>query len=334
MKLIIPMAGRGTRVRPHSHVTPKPLLHIKGKSMVERIVDTFARVLPRKPSEAVYILAPDFGNSIKEQLSELSERTGIKARFAVQDVPMGTGHAVYAAKEYLEGEGIVVFADTLFDMEPGVDLEDADVVAWVKEVEDPSAYGVAVRDGDRITDFVEKPTTLISNEALIGIYYIKELKQLHDQIKRLIDEEMLGKTGEYYLTDAFDLMLKAGLVFKTAHVTEWLDCGTIPALMNTTRYILEKESENGTAGQVVDSIIREPVYIAPGATVTGSIIGPNVSVEADAAVVNSVLTDTIVFAHAKVSNAVLKNSMIGQYADVNEGARQINVGDHSALGFS
>ena len=327
------MAGRGTRVRPHSHVTPKPLLHIKGKSMVERIVDTFARVLPRKPSEAVYILAPDFGKPIRDQLSELSGRLGIKAHFAVQDVPMGTGHAVYAAKDYLEGEGIVVFADTLFDMEPGVNLEDADVVAWVKEVEDPSAYGVAVRKGDRITDFVEKPATLISNEALIGIYYIKQLENLRDQIKRLIDEDMLGKTGEYYLTDAFDLMLKAGFLFKTAQVTEWLDCGTIPALMTTTRYILEKEAKNGTKEDVIDSIIHEPVYVAPGAKITGSIIGPNVSVEADAEVHNSVLTDTIVFANARVSNAVLKNSMIGQYADVNEPPRQINVGDHSALGM-
>ena len=336
MKLIIPMAGRGTRVRPHSHVTPKPLLHIKGKSMVERIVDTFARVLPRKPSEAVYILAPDFGKSIKDQLTELSERAGIKANFAVQDVPMGTGHAVYAAKDYLEGEGIVVFADTLFDMEPGVSLEDADVVAWVKEVEDPSAYGVAVREGDRITDFVEKPQTLISNEALIGIYYIKKLENLRDQIKRLIDEDMLGKTGEYYLTDAFDLMLKAGFLFKTAQVTEWLDCGTIPALMNTTRYILAKEtsnSANGSKGDIIDSIIHHPVYIAPGAKVHGSIVGPNVSIEADAEVNNSVLTDTIVFAHARVYNAVLKNSMIGQFADVNEPPRQINVGDHSALGI-
>ena len=328
------MAGRGTRVRPHSHVTPKPLLQIKGKSMVERIVDTFARVLPRRPTEAVYILAPDFGQAIKDQLTKLSHNTGVEPHFAIQDKAMGTGHAVYAAKEHLQGEGIVVFADTLFDMEPGVDLSDADVVAWVKKVEDPSAYGVAVRKGDRITDFVEKPETFISNEALIGIYYLRDLTQLRDQIKRLIDEDMIGKTGEYYLTDAFDLMLKADYIFKTASVTEWLDCGTIPALMNTTRYILSKEPEMKQNGNVKDSVVLEPAYIAPGARVTGSIIGPNVSIEEDAVVSNSVLKDTIVFAHASVNNVVLTNSMIGQFADVNEAPRQINVGDHSALGTS
>ncbi|HET6569061.1 MAG TPA: sugar phosphate nucleotidyltransferase [Rhodothermales bacterium] len=138
MKLIIPMAGRGTRVRPHSHVTPKPLLNVKGKSMVERIIDTFVAVLPRGLDEAVFILGPDFGEDVRRQLTDICEKNNIQSHFRVQDKAQGTAHAVICADDRLEGEGIVVFADTLFGMEPGVNLEDADVIAWVKHVDDPS----------------------------------------------------------------------------------------------------------------------------------------------------------------------------------------------------
>lgn len=333
MKLIIPMAGRGTRVRPHSHVTPKPLLSVRGKTLVERIVDTFMRVLPKAPDTGVFILGPDFGDNVREQLRNICKKRSMKAEFCVQSQPLGTAHAVYAAEEFLQGEGIVVFADTLFDMEESVELDGADVVAWVKYVEDPSRFGVAVREGDRIVKLVEKPKDLISNEALIGIYYIKELDNLRKEIDLMIKEDRKGPTGEYYLTDAFDQMLKADLIFKTASVSEWLDCGTIQALMDTTKIILSKEVSDLIQGEVSNSLIKNPVYIGPGAKVSNSVIGPYVSIEEGAVVNGAILRDSVIFANARVDNAILGNSMIGQFAQVKESPRMINVGDHAILGY-
>jgi len=331
MKLIIPMAGRGTRVRPHSHVTPKPLLAVRGKSMVERIVETFNHVLPDHLDEGVFVLGPDFGAGIRRQLNEICARHGIQAHFVVQEEALGTAHAVAVTGDHLRGDGIVVFADTVFEMDPGVDLAGADVVAWVKEVEDPRRFGVAVRKGERVVAFVEKPDTVISKEALIGIYYVRDLARLHRAIEYLFENDLRGKGGEYYLTDAFDRMLKDGDVIKTATVNEWLDCGTNDALMATTRHLLDAE-QGDPQGEVENSVLLAPVYLGPGARVVNSVVGPYVSVEAGAEVVNAVVRDSILFAHAHVENVVLADSFVGADAQVREPARSVNVGDHSVLG--
>ncbi len=330
MKLIIPMAGRGTRVRPHSHVTPKPLLPVVGKSMVERIVDTFNRVLPRHLDAGIFVLGPDFGESVRRQLAEICARHEMQAHFVVQEVALGTGHAVFAAEPFLNGEGIVVFADTLFDMAGDVDLDRSDVLAWVKEVDDPSRFGVAVREGGRVVALVEKPKTLISNEALIGIYYVRALEHLRDAVAYLIEHDIRGH-GEYQLTDAMDKMLKDGLKFETTSVTEWLDCGTIAALMDTTKIILGKEQSDLRRGTVEGSVIREPVYIGPGARVVDAVVGPNVSIEEGAEVRGAVVRESIIFGGARVSNAVLSESLIGRHAEVSDMAGRINVGDHSVV---
>jgi len=193
MKLIIPMAGRGTRVRPHSHTVPKPLLPVAGKMIVERIVETFARTLDREIDEIVFILGPDFGQDIKDALKAMSDRQDAEARFRVQRQAEGTAHAVYCAEEDLSGECIIVFADTIFDMEGSVSIEDADSVVWLKEVEDPSRFGVAVEKEGKITDFVEKPEEPISNLAIIGVYYFKEAAQLKKEIEYLLDNNIRGK---------------------------------------------------------------------------------------------------------------------------------------------
>ncbi len=331
MKLIVPMAGRGTRVRPHSHVTPKPLLHVKGVSIVERIVDMFARVLPEGPDEGVFVLGPDFGEGIRDQLRAICERHDMTAQFAVQHSAEGTAHAVGCADEHLTGQGVVVFADTLFAMDETVDVGDADVIAWVKHVDDPSRFGVAVRDGERVTKLVEKPEEPISNEALIGIYYVNDLASLHDEINYLIDHDVRGKGGEFQLTDAFDRLLQAGKVFKTAGVSAWMDCGTIPALLETTGKILERESDDLHHGTVRDSVIHDPVYIGPGATVDSSVIGPHVSIEAGAEVTNSILRDSIVFADGRVKQSILRDSIVGREALAEGTARVVNIGDHSEI---
>ncbi|MEQ9103973.1 MAG: sugar phosphate nucleotidyltransferase [Rhodothermales bacterium] len=331
MKLIIPMAGRGTRVRPHSHVTPKPLLPVCGKSMVERIVDTFSAVLPRPITDGVFILGPDFGQDVRDELTAICARHHARAHFTVQEKAQGTAHAVACANEHLDGEGIVVFADTLFFMEPGVDLSGADVVAWVKHVDDPSAYGVAVREGDRIVRLVEKPKELISTEALIGIYYCRELRELGDAIQHLFDENLTGVGGEYQLTDAFDRLLKQDKVFKTASVTEWLDCGNIPALLETTKVILRHEAHAPDAARVNGTVIHEPVFLGPGAHLEGGEVGPYVSVESGATVRNATVRNSVVFADALVENSELEASFVGRNAEVQRFSGRLNIGDHSTV---
>jgi glucose-1-phosphate thymidylyltransferase len=332
MKLIIPMAGRGTRVRPHSHVTPKPLLSVRGTSIVERIVDTFSEAIEANIDTGVFVLGPDFGQEVRDDLTDICERNDMEAQFAVQEEALGTAHAVGSAAEYLSGSGIVVFADTLFGMSETVSLEGADVTMWVREVDDPSRFGVAVREGEQVVRLVEKPDEPISNEAIIGIYHVDDLAWLHQEIKYLIKNNIRGKGGEYQLTDAFDRMLQDGAVFKTASVDAWMDCGTIPSLLNTTRRMLEREPDDDRQGTVTNSIIHEPVYIGPDAEVKNAVVGPNVSIEQGARVEGAVMRDSIVFAEGTVSNAVLKDTLVGQHATVDPGATVLNVGDHSYVG--
>jgi glucose-1-phosphate thymidylyltransferase len=313
-------------------VTPKPLLSVKGRSIVERIVDTFARVLPRVPDEGVFVLGPDFGQDIRDQLTAICEDRDMDAHFPVQREALGTAHAVGCAEDHLEGDGVVVFADTLFHIEDEIAIEeDADVEAFVREVDDPSRFGVAVRDGEQVTKLVEKPDEPISNEALIGIYYVRELADLHTEIEYLMENDVIGKGGEYQLTDAFDRRLQKGDTFTTASVDAWMDCGTIPALLETTGRILERESEDLHQGPVKDSIIHDPVYIGPGALIEDAVVGPHVSVEAGATIKNSVVRDSIVFAEGRVENAVLADSVVGRSAVVNQQIQSINVGDHSQM---
>jgi glucose-1-phosphate thymidylyltransferase len=325
------MAGRGTRVRPHSHVTPKPLLPICGKSMVERIIDTFMAVLPRPITEGVFILGPDFGQGVRDEITDICTTHGIMTHFGVQDEARGTAHAVGCAGDHLYGEGIVVFADTLFYMEPGIDLGSSDVVAWVKEVDDPSRFGVAVRKDGRIVELVEKPQTLISNEALIGIYYVKELSVLRSAIDFLIENNVTGHGSEYQLTDAFDRLLKDGKLFTTATVTAWLDGGTIEAFLETTIDIVGRENHSVPAASTTDSVIIPPVFIGDGVSISRSVIGPNVAIESGATVTDTRMSDSIIFSDARVENSVLKGALIGSSSVLSGSPTRINIGDHSEI---
>ncbi|MEF8797723.1 MAG: sugar phosphate nucleotidyltransferase [Salinivenus sp.] len=332
MKLIVPMAGRGTRVRPHSHVTPKPLLKVKGRSIVERIVDTFAEVLPQVPDEGIFVLGPDFGQDIRDQLTALCEKRGMDAHFPVQREALGTAHAVGAADEHLEGDGVVVFADTIFLREDDIEVDpDADVVAFVREVDDPRRFGIAVRDGEQVTELVEKPDDPVTNEALIGIYYVRELTDLKAQIDRLIENDLRGAGGEFQLTDALNNYLQEGARFTTASVDAWMDCGTMPALLETTGRILDHESDDLRQGTVTDSVIHDPVYVGPDATIENAVVGPYVSVEEGATVENTVVRDSIVFREATVENAVLADTVVGRHAAVRQQVQSLNVGDHSQM---
>lgn len=329
MKLIIPMAGRGTRVRPHSHTTPKPLLPVAGTMIVERIVETFARTLDRTIDEIVYILGPDFGKEIKDTLKEMSDRHDAKASFRVQEEALGTAHAVYCAREDLNGEVIIVFADTLFDSYDKVSVEDADSVIWLKEVKDPSRFGVAVHEGEKITDFVEKPTEPISNLAIIGVYYFREGKDLQKEIQYLLDNNVRGHGDEYQLTDALDRLLKDGKVFKKATVDEWLDCGTLPAWLNTTGEILKKEKHDYDSYK--DTVVHPPVFIGEGVSISGSEIGPNVSIEAGSKIMNSSIKNSIIQKESLLEGCDLNQSTIGKNTKVVQAKGNIHIGDHSVI---
>lgn len=321
------MAGRGKRLRPQSSLTPKPLLAVRGKCMVERIVEGFSNALPRPATDSVFVVGPSFSEEAYSTLRDICARHDIVPHFVVQKQALGTAHAVAVAGNHLSDEGIVVYADTVFEMEPVDNLEGSDVVTWVKEVEDPSRFGVAVREGSRVVAFVEKPLELISREALIGIYYVRDLARLHAAIQVLFDNEIVGKGGEYYLTDAFDLMLKDGLVFRTAQVRTWLDCGTVEAFMDTTRYLLEHEPQDIRRTTGLGSVVIEPVHIAEGVTITDSVIGPYVSVESGAIIEHAVISNSIIFERAHVKNVVLDRSMIGANSIIDPGASVLNVGD-------
>lgn len=325
------MAGRGTRLRPHTHVTPKPLLPVVGVPMVERIVNTFTEVLPRPLTEGIFVLG-DFPSEVNDQLTGICERHGMKASFAYQDEALGTGHAVYCAREFLEGEVITVFADTVFTIDEAVSLEGADVVAFVKWVDDPRRFGVVMKDGDRITGFVEKPAEIISHETLIGIYYVQEGRRLREALQHIIENDVTGHGREYQLTDAFDYLIKEGLVFKTAQVTDWLDCGTIDALMDTSRFLLNRPGEARNLGTVEESVVIEPVFIGEGAVLRRSIVGPNVVVEAGAEITDSIVRDSLIFSGARVRTYNLTDSLVGQNASLVGHLQKLNVGDHSSSG--
>lgn len=330
MKLIIPMAGRGTRLRPHTHTTPKPLLPIAGKMMIQRIVETFVSTLDSKIEEIAFVLG-DFGPSVEKRLTAMAEQFGARCSIYYQKQALGTAHAVYCARESLEGEIVVAFADTLFDVSGKVQTGDADSIIWLKEVENPSSFGVAVMEQGRITSFVEKPSEPISNHAIIGVYYFRKGEDLRTELTHIVENDIKSPRGEYELTDAIEALLEKGNVFRPATVENWLDCGTVQSWIDTTTAVLVSGKAESVTAQHQNSKIVPPVYIGDGVTIKNSTIGPNVSIEAGAVVEESTLTDTIVNAGGHVRQSVLTNSTIGEHAIASYINGEVHIGDHSKV---
>lgn len=326
------MAGRGTRVRPHSHTIPKPLLPVAGKMIVERIVETFGRTLDRDINEIVFILGPDFGQEIKDALQAMSDRQGARATFRVQQTAEGTAHAVYAAKQDLSGECIIVFADTIFDMEGSVSIEDADSVVWLKEVKDPSRFGVAVEKEGKITDFVEKPSEPISNLAIIGVYYFKEGEQLKKEIEYLLEHDIRGHGEEFQLTDALDRLLKDDKVFKKATVDEWMDCGTLPSWLETSGLIVEKEYEEVDADQYKDTEIIPPVYIGENVELENCTIGPRASIASGSSLRSCNVKNSLIQENADLEECSIEGCTIGRFTELKGVDHEVHLGDHSKIG--
>ncbi len=333
MKLIIPMAGMGKRMRPHTLTVPKPLLPIAGISIVERLVEEIASLADEKLDEIAFIIG-DFGNDVEEQLLAVAERFNSVAKIYYQNEALGTAHAIHCAAPSLKGNVIVAFADTLFKADFDFDKQ-ADSVIFVNQVDNPQAFGVVKLSGDTITDFVEKPAEFVSDLAIIGIYYFRDGENLAAELKYLLDNKVLVN-GEYQLTDALENMKNKHLVFKPGKVNEWLDCGNKDATVYTNQRILsylnqaELVHEKAT---IVNSQIIEPSFIAEGAEITNSVVGPYASVGKNSRIVSSVIKNSIVQENTLIENAVLNNSMLGNFVSLQFKALDLSIGDYSTLKY-
>jgi glucose-1-phosphate thymidylyltransferase len=325
MKVIIPLAGKGTRLRPHTHITPKPMLKIAGKPVIDYIMEDLERL--GNVEQVVYITG-----HLKDKVEEYARKTyAFDSVFIEQKVQDGTAGAVALAKDYIDQPVFIIFVDTIFDADLSVvKRTDADGIIWVKTVEDYQRFGVVVTD-DRgnMTKIVEKPTEPISKRANIGLYYIKNYKLLLEGIEHTLQQPK--NKGEYYLTDAFQYMIDHGAKIQVIDVEGWYDAGEQGTLLETNRTILEKGRARRPAAVPAGVNIIDPVYIEDNVTLSNSTIGPNVSIGAGSTVEGSTLSDTVVGAGTTISSSKLKRSMIGDSATVVGISGNANVADHSVV---
>lgn len=329
------MAGRGSRLRPHTLTVPKPLIPIAGKPIVHRLVEDIAKVLNDSIDEIAFIIHESFGKEVEEDLIAIAEKLGAKGVICYQNEALGTAHAILCAKESLNGPVVVAYADTLFRADFNLD-KDADSVIWVKQVEDPSAFGVVQLNGaNEIVDFVEKPKEFVSDLAIIGIYYFKSGETLRSELEYLLDNNII-KGGEYQLTDALENMKVKGLRFVPGKVEEWMDCGNKNVTVDTnTRMLnfLKLDSELLIDDSVVleNSEIIEPCFIGKNVVLRNSTVGPNVSIGDATVVENSTVKNSLIQTNSVIKNAVLDNAMVGNHAVYDGKHTQISIGDYSVL---
>lgn len=322
MKAIIPLAGLGTRLRPHTHTRPKPLVHVAGKTVLGHIIE---RLKDLDIDEIIFITG-----HMDEKIKEHARDIDYSCKFIMQEKLEGDGAAILLAKdEITEGDCIVVFVDTLFetDLKPAIEKA-KDALVWVKEVEDPSRFGVAVLEDGRITRIVEKPSEPISNLALIGLYYFKDAPYMMEKLSELRDKKITSK-GEYRLADALGLMIEDGKDIAAQDVKVWADCGKPETLLETNRWLLE--SGHTKKADAKNSSIIDPVYIEDGAQIEDSVIGPYVSVAKGTSIKGSIIRNSIINEDARIENSNLEGSLIGEKAKVMGKTRRLSVGDDSEI---
>lgn len=330
MKIIIPMAGRGTRLRPHTLTVPKPLVEIAGKSIVQRLVEDLAATYGQAIEEIAFITG-DFGQQVEDALVALAESLGAKGFIHHQHEKLGTAHAIMCAKQHLQGKVIVAFADTLFKSDFVLDTEQESVL-WVQQIENPAAYGVVTLDEEGYaTGFVEKPTTFVSDLAIIGIYYFKQAEVLRRELQYLLDNDMRYK-GEYQITDALENMRKKGVKFRTQAIQEWLDCGNKNAVVYATERVLEIKDDAATTANSVaieNSTIIPPCFIDNNVVIKNSVIGPYVSIGRNTVIENSIICKSIIQDHAVINNVVTQNSMLGSHTEYIAKQSELSLSDFS-----
>lgn len=329
------MAGRGSRLRPHTLTTPKPLIPIAGKPIVHRLVEDIAKVLDEKIEEIAFIIGEDFGEKVETDLKKIAQTLGAKGTIYYQDKPLGTGHAIMCAKDSLEGPAVIAYADTLFKADFTLDKE-ADGVIWVKQVENPSAYGVVQLNEKReIVDLVEKPAEFVSDLAVIGIYYFRDVAVLKKELQGVLDNNII-RGGEYQINDGIEAMKSKGARFVPGKVDEWMDCGNKQVTVETnTRMLgfLQNDGEELVASNVEmeNAEIIEPCFIGENVVLKNAKIGPNVSIGNGTKIINSSVKNSLIQTFAEVENANLNNAMIGNFAKFNGEFTEISIGDYSVL---
>lgn len=328
MKVIIPMAGMGTRLRPHTLTVPKPLLVLAGKSIVHRLVESIAKVSEEKISEIAYVIG-DFGSDVENQLIQIANNIGAKAKIYYQKQALGTAHAVYCAADSMDGNIIVAFADTLFYADFKID-KSANSIIWVKKVDNPQNYGVVTLDNDGfINGFIEKPQNFVSDLAIIGIYYFKHGEILRSEIENLINNKIIIN-GEYQLTTALENLRKNNFKFKTAEVKEWLDCGNKDLTVATHKRILEVENATtklSTTVKIINSNIIQPCFIDENIIIENSIIGPFVSIGENSNISNSIIKNSIIQNSTNITQMLIHNSMIGNNTIIKGDIFELSIGD-------
>ena len=337
MKIIVPMAGRGSRLRPHSLTVPKPLIPVAGKPIVHQLVTEIATILNQPIDEIAFILGDPafFGDEVVSSLKKLAESLGAKASIYRQLEPLGTGHAIMCAKESLSGPAVIAYADTLIRADFNLD-KDADSVIWTKKVDNPEAFGVVnLNDKNEIIELVEKPQEFVSNQAVIGIYYFKEVADLKKELQFVLDNDIING-GEYQINDGIKRMMKAGKIFKTGAVDEWMDCGNKEVTVETNRRMLGFLAESNVELisekiNVENSKIIKPCFIAEGVTIKNSTVGPFVSLGANTIIEDSNVKNSIIQTNATIKNATLDNAMIGNHATFDGNFTTISIGDYSEL---
>lgn len=332
MKVIIPMAGMGKRMRPHTLTVPKPLINVAGKPIVQRLVEDIAKVIDEKIDGVAFVIGR-FGQQTEDELVAVANRLGAKGSIYYQDEALGTAHAILCAEPAITGKVIVAFADTLFKADFKIKSEN-DGTIWVQKIEDPRAFGVVkVDENNIITDFVEKPQHFVSDLAIIGIYYFNDGDWLKKELQYLLDNNIREK-GEYQLTNALENMKKKGARFSPGAITEWLDCGNKDATVFTNQRVLEflaNENMVHPSARLNNATLIQPCYIGENCVIENSVVGPHVSLGKGCKITSSVVSNSIVQDEAIITNAVLSNSMMGKAAGVEGRKLDLSISDYSTL---
>ncbi len=331
------MAGRGSRLRPHTLTVPKPLIPVAGKPIVHRLVSDIAKVLGEQIEEVAFVLGDPafFGDDVVHSLMQLAESLGAKGSIYRQDEPLGTGHAIMSAKDSLSGPAVIAYADTLIRAEFDLD-KSADSVIWVKQVDRPEAFGVVnLNEQNEIVELVEKPQEFVSDLAVIGIYYFKDVGVLKNELQYVLDNEIVHG-GEYQINDGIKRMMEKGMKFVPGKVDEWMDCGNKNVTVETNQRMLnflEKDGEELIASSVKteNANIVEPCYIGENVILKNTTVGPYVSVGSDTILENSTIKNSLIQSKSKISNANLDNAMIGNHVVFDGNFEAISIGDYSVL---
>ncbi|MGQ9863269.1 MAG: sugar phosphate nucleotidyltransferase [Bacteroidia bacterium] len=326
MRIIIPMAGEGKRLRPHTFTLPKPLFPVLEKPVLQWLLEEVQRLLQGKITTLAYVvrnLNPDY----QVLLSRLGEQMGVPVEFFEQSEPLGTAHAIYQARQHLEGEVVILFADTIFRSQARVS-PNADGAIWVREVDNPRAYGVVQLSSQGwVVDLVEKPEKPISRQAIIGVYYLRQGQRLVPAIEHLFAHDIRSK-GEYQLTDALKKLVGEGMRLEALPTELWLDCGSRRLILEAQKHLL-KDSFVDPGAQVAESVLRAPYYIGEGAIVRHSVVGPYAVVEKHAQVEESVVSHSLIRSHATVKSAHLREALIGAHSYYEGKKHEVDLGDYS-----